>query len=89
MSRQCLDRDRGDGDVFQGQSVRRFTRTFLTRLTAAGSPARSARNAFGINGIRRYLVDGRGDWTRTSDPLLPKQVRYHCATPRRDLPYAI
>jgi hypothetical protein len=25
---------------------------------------------------------GRGDWTRTSDPLLPKQVRYHCATPR-------
>jgi hypothetical protein len=33
--------------------------------------------------FRRYLVDGRGDWTRTSDPLLPKQVRYHCATPRR------
>ena len=29
--------------------------------------------------------DGRGDWTRTSDPLLPKQVRYHCATPRRFL----
>jgi hypothetical protein len=27
----------------------------------------------------------RGDWTRTSDPLLPKQVRYHCATPRRFL----
>jgi hypothetical protein len=29
--------------------------------------------------------NGRGDWTRTSDPLLPKQVRYHCATPRRSL----
>ena len=25
---------------------------------------------------------GRGGRDRTADPLLPKQVRYHCATPR-------
>jgi hypothetical protein len=25
------------------------------------------------------LHDGRGDWIRTSDPLLPKQMRYQTA----------
>ena len=26
-----------------------------------------------------YRRDGRGDWIRTSDPLLPKQMRYQTA----------
>ena len=26
-----------------------------------------------------WRADGRGDWIRTSDPLLPRQVRYQAA----------
>ncbi len=32
--------------------------------------------------IHAYYQSGRGERTRTSDPLVPNQVRYHCATPR-------
>lgn len=30
-------------------------------------------------GMTSCFFDGRSDWIRTSDPLLPKQVRYHAA----------
>ena len=29
--------------------------------------------------VRKLLKVGRGDWIRTSDPLLPKQMRYQAA----------
>ena len=38
--------------------------------------------AFSTNGAQRLvscLFIGRGDWIRTNDPLLPKQVRYQAA----------
>ncbi len=35
------------------------------------------------SGMPRYPTIGRGGGIRTPDLLLPKQVRYHCATPRR------
>lgn len=41
--------------------------------------------AFGLLGVPKVGVNGRGDWTRTSDPLTPSQVRYRAAL-RPDLP---
>lgn len=40
---------------------------------------------FGLLGVPKVDVNGRGDWTRTSDPLTPSQVRYRAAL-RPDLP---
>jgi hypothetical protein len=41
---------------------------------------------FGLLGVPKVgFVNGRGDWTRTSDPLTPSQVRYRAAL-RPDLP---
>jgi hypothetical protein len=32
--------------------------------------------------LKEEKKDGRGCGIRTRDPLLPKQMRYHCANPR-------
>lgn len=35
-----------------------------------------------INSFRHKNLDNRAEWIRTIDPLVPNQVRYHCATTR-------
>ena len=51
------------------------------------------RSPSAAGGAEGYYVNGRGDWTRTSDPLTPSQVRYRAALrpdlPKRPVPVSI
>ena len=55
----------------------------IPRLKRADSPARRERGRLHVRVGSESGRNGRGGRIRTADLLLPKQLRYPCATPRR------
>ena len=55
--------------------------SFQTRSQRKSSQLVKSQNkkAASLLQLTACFYDGRSDWIRTSDPLLPKQVRYHAA----------
>ena len=53
------------------------------RLQCRGGKKADAYPDMAISLLLSIVYAGRGDWIRTSDPLLPKQMRYQAA-PRPD-----
>ena len=56
----------------------RFDLLFCLERVTGIEPASSAWKAE-VLPLNHTRVRGRGDWIRTSDPLLPKQMRYQAA----------
>ena len=77
---------RADICARHGRKVRPFnTRPMVDQKPARAKMVRCAWSCGCEPGTDRYVVRirrdfiGRGDWIRTSDPLLPKQMRYQAA----------